>query len=529
MQRRLLSMKDLTLKDALETAQAMEAADKSAKTLHGSEPTAVNQIKSQSRGGNFRKQPASQGPLSSQKSPSSQPCYRCGKTNHTPSNCRFLDSNCHYCGKKGHISSVCRSKKQGLPRNSSRSVPQRTHYLDAEAPSSPPEEELHLFPIAAPTTKSTPIKCSVVADGVTLDMEVDMGAEVSVVSEQIYKQIFPHSTLSKTRVVLKTYTDETIPVVGELHVQVCYGTQTAHLRLVVVGGSGPTLLGRDWLKSLKLDWHQICLVSREKTTELKPLLERFKDVFKDQLGTASIHEAKLHIRSDAVPKFFKPRSVPFSTKDVIGAELDRLEAEGILEKVSHSEWAAPIDAVPKKDGTFRICGDYKVTVNQDLDVDQYPLPKPEELFTSLAGGQHFSKLDLSQAYQQLVLDKESRKYTTINTHKGLYQYTRLPFGIASAPALFQKTMDSILQGLPHVICYLDDILVTGADDAEHMRNLEEVLSRLKHHGLRLKRSKCEFLQSSVDYLGYHVDAQGLHTLPAKAEAITQAPKPQNVT
>ena len=531
MQRRLLSMKDLTLKDALETAQAMEAADKNARTLQGSESAAVNQFtKSQSRGGNFRKPTASQRPPASQKPPSSQPCYRCGKTNHTPSTCRFLDSHCHHCGKKGHIRSVCRSKKQDLPpHNQSRSVSQKTHYLDTEASSTPPpEEELHLFAIGAPTTKSSPIKCSVVAEGITLDMEVDTGAEVSVISEQTCKRFFPQLSLCKSRVVLKTYTGETMPVVGELHVQVRYGMQSSRLRLVVVGGSGPTLLGRDWLKSLKLDWHQICLVSREKTTELQPLLERYHNVFKDELGTASIHKAKLHVRSDAVPKFFKPRSVPFSTKDAIGAELDRLEAEGILEKVSHSEWAAPIVAVPKKDGTFRICGDYKVTVNQDLDVDQYPLPKPEELFTSLAGGQHFSKLDLSQAYQQLLLDEDSKRYTTINTHKGLYQYTRLPFGVASAPALFQKTMDTILQGIPHVICYLDDILVTGADHTEHLHNLAEVMSRLEHHGLRLKRSKCVFLQSSVDYLGYHVDAQGLHTLPTKVEAIAQAPEPQNV-
>ena len=131
-------------------------------------------------------------------------------------------------------------------------------------------------------------------------------------------------------------------------------------------------------------------------------------------------------------------------------------------------------AVPKKDGKFRICGDYIVRVNQALDVDQYPLPKPDDLFATLAGGKRFSKLDLSQAYQQLVLNDESKQYTTINTHRGLYQYTRLPFGVASAPALFQKIMDTILQGIPHVICYIDDILVTGANQEDHLRNLAEV-------------------------------------------------------
>ena len=87
-------------------------------------------------------------------------------------------------------------------------------------------------------------------------------------------------------------------------------------------------------------------------------------------------------------------------------------------------------------------------MNSALDVDQYPLPNPTDLFASLAGGQKFSKLDLSRAYQQLLLEDDSKNFTTINTHQGMYRYTRLPFGIASAPAIFQRTMDSILQGIP---------------------------------------------------------------------------------
>lgn len=120
-----------------------------------------------------------------------------------------------------------------------------------------------------------------------------------------------------------------------------------------------------------------------------------------------------------------------------------------------------------------------------LEVDQYPLPKPEDLFATLSGGQKFTKLDLAQAYQQLLLDEESRKYVTINTHKGLYHYTRLPFGVASAPAIFQKAMDTILQGIPNVLCYLDDILVTGKDDESHIGNLSMVLERLQKHGVRM--------------------------------------------
>ena len=108
--------------------------------------------------------------------------------------------------------------------------------------------------------------------------------------------------------------------------------------------------------------------------------------------------------------------------------------------------------------SIRICGDYKVTVNAVAKLETYPLPKVEDLFAALSGGILFSKLDLSHAYQQLVLEEDSRKYTTINTTKGLFQYLRLPFGISSAPSIFQRTMETLLREISDVVVYIDDIL-----------------------------------------------------------------------
>ena len=125
----------------------------------------------------------------------------------------------------------------------------------------------------------------------------------------------------------------------------------------------------------------------------------------------------------------------------------------------------------KMHGSFRLCGDYKVTINPALVVDQHPLPKHKEIFASLAGGQSFTKLDLSHASQQLLLDDASKDLVTINAHLGLYHYTRLPFGVSSAPAIFQCSMEAVLRGLPRILCYLDDIIITRSTEKEHLATL----------------------------------------------------------
>ena len=137
---------------------------------------------------------------------------------------------------------------------------------------------------------------------------------------------------------------------------------------------------------------------------------------------------------NAQPRFCKARQVPYALRGKVEQELTRLTQEGILQPVQFAEWAAPIVPVLKSDkSSVRICGDFKQTINQAAKLDRYPIPKVEDLFSSLSGGKSYSKIDLSQAYQQLRLDDESMKYVVVNTHKGLFQYTRLPFGISSAP------------------------------------------------------------------------------------------------
>ena len=159
----------------------------------------------------------------------------------------------------------------------------------------------------------------------------------------------------------------------------------------------------------------------------------------------------------------------------------------------------------------------------------YPLPKISDLFASLAGGQTFSKLGLANAFLQIPLDEASQKLVTINTHRGLYKYNRLPFGVSAAPLIFQRTMERILQGLPGVCVYLDHILITGKTEEDYLTNLSAVLQKLSAEGMKLKPEKCSFLLKEVEYLGHKISAQGLQPSLEKVRAIMEAPQPVNVS
>ena len=441
-------------------------------------------------------------------------CYRCGQ-NHHASTCKFKQYECHGCHKKGHLRSMCRSK---------------VRFLDTQTSGEEEDEEetLGIFHTNTPVKASKePWSTTMVIDQVPVRMEIDTGSGKSLIGKDIWKQSFPKKKLRETPVNLTTYSGEKLPLLGTCLVEVQYQGERHHLELLVADVTDqPPIIGRDWLSKIKIDWKGVFHI---KSRTLQQVLDKHEAVFEKGLGTMKKFKAKLHLKSGATPKFVKARPVPFALRPKVEASLEKLEQEGVLEKVTHSEWGSPIVVVPKKTGGVRICGDYKVTLNQVLDVDQHPLPKPSDLFATLAGGKVFSKLDLTQAYHQMEVEEKFQHLLTITTHKGLYRYRRLPFGISSAPALFQRTMEQILQGIPGVVAFMDDIELTGATVEEHLDRLDQVLQRLEEHGLRLHKSKCEFLKDRVEYLGHIIDKDGLHPVPEKVRAITDAPAPSNVS
>ena len=201
------------------------------------------------------------------------------------------------------------------------------------------------------------------------------------------------------------------------------------------------MLGRNWLAALKLDWHELHLITQD--NELQTILNSHSSIFNEELGKAVGITATLHVSDNAKPYFCRYRPIPHALRHKVELELQCLVEQRVIEPVESSEWAAPIVPVLKPDGTVRICGDYRLTINRAAKPDTYPLARVEDLFATLAGGKSFSKLDLAHAYSQIPLADASKQYVTVNTHKGLYQ---TPIWYRSCPLHFSEIYGESIAG-----------------------------------------------------------------------------------
>lgn len=441
---------------------------------------------------------------SEKKSPKQQQqCNVCGYNNHCSTACKFRNYKCNLCKQRGHLKKMCKTKRINFIQN----------------------DEISLFSMRS--ICDGPIKVNIYIKDKSFSMELDTGSEYNVISENTYYSFFSEYVLKPVKVLLKSYNGEKIQPIGKCEVDVKYNEMQKQLSMLVIKNGGPPLLGRDFLNKFEIQLAKLNYSSHVEC-EKEKIFKKFSDLFDGSLGLFKNGKASLNIKEGTQPRFFRPRPVPLAIKEKVEKEIDMLVSLKVLEGVKYSEWGTPIVPIIKKNGGIRICGDFKVTVNPSLNVDKYPLPRIEELFAKLHGGEEFSKLDLSMAYQQIELNDESKKFTTISTSKGLFQYTRLIYGLASAPAIFQRIMDSLLAGLDGVVVFLDDVLITAPNREQHVQRLSKVLNILRDSGFKLSRDKCDFFCDKIHYLGHVIDRNGLHMNHEKVIDIQQIKYPKNV-
>jgi len=203
---------------------------------------------------------------------------------------------------------------------------------------------------------------------------------------------------------LKTYTGEQVVPKGQIVVNVVKDSCKITLPLVVVEGKGPPLLGRNWLANIPINWQHIKSLSSvpkgassNVTERLNTLLAKYSRLWKEGLEAAVGSKGTLTLKESAIPVFCKARPIPYGMRKLVEAELEKLQKDGVISSVTWSEWATPLVVVPKGDGRVRLCGDFKVSVNPALKIDQYPLPKVEDMFATLGKSTVFSKVDLKLA------------------------------------------------------------------------------------------------------------------------------------
>lgn len=466
-------------------------------------------------------------------------CSKCGRATHGQGEeCPAKDAECFKCGKKGHYGKRCFQKEKQH---------KAVKCIDnTEAP-----DQLTSIRNVGQASR---VRIQPKVNGQLLDMEFDTGASQSIISEQLWTKL--GSPKLRPTQQLKAYGGIELDVKGQCLVEVKHGQRALELPLVVVGQRDTPLFGLPWIRAFRMQLPRgVHTVKATKDKEPKPkderakpvkeqqeqgaiaedvkrLLDEWPEVFEDKLGTIRGYQATLHLRADAKPVAYSSRRVPFALKKPVEQELQRLETEGIIEKVDPAttpiEWATPTVNVDKGNGIVRICGDFRVTLNPNLIQDQHPMPCFEELTAKIAKGKCFTVIDLKDAYLQMEVAEPYRKYLIIATHKGYYRYKRLPFGVSSSPLIFQRYMDELLQGIEHTGVYLDDIIITGMTREEHIKNLRMVLQRLSRAGVRTRLAKCRFMQPSVQYLGHRIDKDGIHPTQEKVEAIKGTPTPRNV-
>ena len=285
-----------------------------------------------------------------------------------PHECRFREVLCHICHKKGHIARVCRNK--GRQRgNRDRQSTERAHHIQEDKPETDEQEDTYTL-LNVTSGRAKPIRVTVSLNGVKIIVEVDTGAAVSILSALTYNQLCEANgklNLMRSNIKLKSYTDHQIEVLGSCSVTVKYEDHERKLSVLVVKGQGPCLLGRNWMSELKLNWKVIGQVDAREDSQV--VIDKYSEVFEGGLGTLRGVTAKIHLDPQVTPRFYRPCPVPYAWRQKVEAVLDRLEREGIVERIQFSEWAAPVVPVLKQDGSIRLCRDYKLTVNLVAKLD----------------------------------------------------------------------------------------------------------------------------------------------------------------
>ena len=465
-------------------------------------------------------------------------CYNCNKTGHFArgSSCPARGQNCNECGAKGHFLVCCKAKEKwpakGMKKDNVNRVSGKTV--------SPSEQNDYAFVVRHNYRSEGDISLKV--RGVRVEgVLIDSGASCNLIDYKTW------SYLKQNHVVcLSAQSEKKIFAYGQKEPMDVAGTFTTE---IVCGANGETCVdeftvikgdGRPLLGKRTAEQPDALRVGPEKEEEVytvteqgndRDIREKYPALF---TGVRKLkgHKLKLHINEDVTPVAQSVRRLPFGLRDKVDEKLDELLDMGIIEEVPEATpttWVSPSVVVPKAGGKdIRVCVDVR-RVNEVIVRERHPIPTIEKVLYDLNGVTVFSKIDLKWGFHQIELAEDLRAITTFITHKGLYRYRQLMFGVTSALEKYQKIISDVLAGCSGIANIADDLVIYGTDQEEHDSNLRKVLTRLEEQGLTVNRDKYQFRLPRLTFFGRELSARGVAPSEENIAAVVNARPPQNVS
>lgn len=441
-------------------------------------------------------------------------CKNCSGT-HAKRSCPAYGQTCHFCKKKNHYEKCCLKKKKNK---------HNVHSLEEEDDHSS-DHEFYVYGIhsrnSQPDTVCVDLQLNT---GDSINVKVDTGAQVNVLPMHSYQKLTKPPPLGQTKQKLYAYSGQALSIKGQITMECKYKDKTLPLQFIVADKCHTQpILGLK--SSLDLDLIKLVLSVSEPFLTKESVLSEYKTAF-NGLGALD-GDITVHLKPNSTPKVHPPRRVPHALNDRVQEELKRMEKLDVIERVTDpTDWVNSMVVVEKPNGKLRICLDPK-DLNEAIRRPHYSVPTLEHALAKMSNAKFFSKLDAQSGYWQLRLSEESSFLTTFNTPFGRYRFKRLPFGLVCAQDVFQQKMDEIFEGIPGVTPLVDDIIISGATQEEHDKNLRAALDRAIKKNLKLNSEKLEVGVQQIEYFGHLITSEGLKPDPAKVQAITDMPPPSD--
>ena len=459
-------------------------------------------------------------------------CFNCGGEYPHKSVCPAKGKECRNCGKLNHFVKFCKSKqkKEEVSAVGGEEMMEQSENDYLFTVEEENQIDGYVFQVGEP--ERLPRRKIKIAN-TDISCLIDTGSTLNIIDEVTWNQMSPKPPLQTYTNKSFAYGHKEIEKVGVFKTTLQYQCKSIKAHVVVMRGNSGCLIGYNGSVALGLV-EITCQIESESTIKDDGKSDYFKrkypNVFSDKLGKLKNFELKLHIDKAVKPVIANPRNKPFHLRKAIEEQIERKLQLDIIEEVrgEPTEWLSETVVVPKPEGKVRMCTDMKAA-NVAIQRERFEMPNVEDIIYAANGKKFFSKIDLKDAYEQVVLSKESRYISRFRTHSGIFQYKRLFFGINAAPEIFHNLIKRILIGLEGVQNASDDVLIMSDSKEDDRYRCEEVFKRLESNGLTVNSGKCKFSQNKIEFFGLELSEKGVSLNEEKTKALKEFKVPKNAS